>query len=165
MLSQQDQQKAARKFADNWKDKGDEKQETQRFWIQLLQNVLGVADGASYIEFEKRVKLSHTSFIDAYIASTKVLIEQKGIKIDLHKAYEQSDGAVLTPFELEKRETKANTQGKNAGSARSRILPIVAGRLLPPIREKAKTSAEKRKSRCEQAFWLENSMTLLSKNT
>lgn len=103
MLSQQDQQKAARKFADNWKDKGDEKQETQRFWIQLLQNVLGVADGASYIEFEKRVKLSHTSFIDAYIASTKVLIEQKGIKIDLHKAYEQSDGAVLTPFEQAKR--------------------------------------------------------------
>ena len=102
-MTQKEQIRVAKKFADDWNDRGDEKQETQRFWIQLLQNVLGVADGASYIEFEKRVKLSHTSFIDAYIATTKVLIEQKGVKIDLHKAYEQSDGAVLTPFEQAKR--------------------------------------------------------------
>ncbi|MBO7053849.1 MAG: class I SAM-dependent DNA methyltransferase [Bacteroidales bacterium] len=98
-----EKKKAAKEFAEEWAGRGDEKQETQRFWIQLLQNVLGIADGASYIEFEKRVKLSHTSFIDAYISSTKVLIEQKGLKIDLHKAYEQSDGTVLTPFEQAKR--------------------------------------------------------------
>ena len=102
-MTQIEQQKAAKKFAEDWKDKGDEKQESQRFWIQLLQNVLGVSDPASYIEFEKRVQLTHTSFIDAYIAETKVLIEQKGIKIDLHKAYEQSDGQVLTPFQQAKR--------------------------------------------------------------
>ena len=102
-MTQIEQQKAAKKFADDWKDKGDEKQESQRFWIQLLENVLGVSDPASYIEFEKRVQLTHTSFIDAYIAETKVLIEQKGIKIDLHKAYEQSDGQVLTPFQQAKR--------------------------------------------------------------
>lgn len=98
-----EKKKATKEFAEEWAGRGDEKQETQRFWIQLLQNVLGIADGASYIEFEKRVKLSHTSFIDAYISSTKVLIEQKGLKIDLHKAYEQSDGTVLTPFEQAKR--------------------------------------------------------------
>ena len=98
-----EKKKAAKEFAEEWAGRGDEKQETQRFWIQLLQNVLGIADGASYIEFEKRVKLSHTSFIDAYISSTKVLIEQKGLKIDLHNAYEQSDGTVLTPFEQAKR--------------------------------------------------------------
>ncbi len=65
--------------------------------------MFGIVSPANYIEFEKRVKLSHTSYIDAYIADTKVLIEQKGAKIDLHKAYEQSDGAVLTPFEQAKR--------------------------------------------------------------
>lgn len=102
-MTQIEQKEAAQEFAEFWKDKGDEKQESQRFWIQLLQNVLGVSDPASYIEFEKRVQLTHTSYIDAYIAETKVLIEQKGIKIDLHKAYEQSDGQVLTPFQQAKR--------------------------------------------------------------
>ena len=98
-----EQTKAAAAFADFWAGKGDEKQETSRFWIDLLQNVLGIDNPAKYIEFEKRVKLSHTSFIDAYIPDTKVLIEQKGAKIDLHKAYEQSDGSVLTPYEQAKR--------------------------------------------------------------
>ena len=102
-MTQTEQIAAAKEFASFWENKGDEKQESQRFWIDLLQNVLGVTNPAKYIEFEKRVQLSHTSYIDAYIANTKVLIEQKGIKIDLHKAYEQSDGVVLTPFEQAKR--------------------------------------------------------------
>lgn len=102
-MTQAEQQKAAKTFAENWSGKGDEKQETQRYWMQLLGEVLGVRSPASYIEFEKRVKLSHTSFIDAYIPETKVLIEQKGLKIDLNKAYEQSDGTVLTPYEQAKR--------------------------------------------------------------
>ena len=102
-MTQTEQIAAAKEFAEFWKDKGDEKQESQRFWIDLLQNVLGVTNPAKYIEFEKRVQISHTSYIDAYIADTKVLIEQKGSKIDIHKAYEQSDGAVLTPFEQAKR--------------------------------------------------------------
>lgn len=97
------QAKAAKTFAAFWANKGDEKQETSRFWIDLLHNVLGINDAERYIEFEKRVKLTHTSFIDAYIPATKVLIEQKSAKIDLHKAYEQSDGAWLTPFEQAKR--------------------------------------------------------------
>lgn len=98
-----EQQQAAAQFAEFWAGKGDEKQETSRFWIDLLQNVLGIANPAKYIEFEKRVKLSHTSFIDAYIPETKVLIEQKGAKIDLHKAYAQSDGSELTPYQQAKR--------------------------------------------------------------
>ena len=98
-----EQQQSAAQFAEFWAGKGDEKQETSRFWIDLLQNVLGITNPAKYIEFEKRVKLSHTSFIDAYIPETKVLIEQKGAKIDLHKAYAQSDGCELTPYQQAKR--------------------------------------------------------------
>ncbi|MDY4175239.1 MAG: DNA methyltransferase, partial [Bacteroidales bacterium] len=94
---------AARDFAIQWKDRGDEKQETQRYWISLLGDVLGTPQPANAIEFEKRVKLTHTSFIDAYIPATHVLIEQKSIDIDLTKAYAQSDGASLTPFEQAKR--------------------------------------------------------------
>ncbi len=90
-------------FAKQWKGKGDEKQETQRFWIQLLSEVLGVTDATNRIEFEKRVQLSHTSFIDAYIPETKVLIEQKSADINLHKQYRQSDGEMLTPYGQAKR--------------------------------------------------------------
>ena len=90
-------------FAKQWKGKGDEKQETQRFWIQLLSDVLGVTDATNRIEFEKRVQLSHTSFIDAYIPETKVLIEQKSADINLHKQYRQSDGEMLTPYGQAKR--------------------------------------------------------------
>ena len=41
-MTQAEQQKAAKQFAEYWKDKGDEKQETQRYWIGLLQEILGV---------------------------------------------------------------------------------------------------------------------------
>ena len=102
-MTQAEQQKAAKQFAEYWKDRGDEKQETQRYWIGLLGDVLGIANATNYIEFEKKVKLKHTSFIDAYISDTKVLIEQKGSKIDLTKPQEQSDGAILTPFGQAKR--------------------------------------------------------------
>jgi len=97
------QSKTAKNFSEFWLGKGDEKQETSRFWIQLLGEVLGMQDPTSYIEFEKRVKLAHTSFIDAYIPKTKVLIEQKSSDIDLHKGYQQSDGKLLTPFQQAKR--------------------------------------------------------------
>ena len=97
------QRAAARDFARKWENHGDEKQETSRFWIALLGDVLGIAGPADRIEFEKRVKLSHTSFIDGYIPETKVLIEQKSLDIDLSKAYTQSDGTQLTPFEQAKR--------------------------------------------------------------
>ncbi len=68
---------AARQFVKDWTGRGDEKQETQVFWISLLQNVFGVEQATNAIEFEVRVKLDHTSFIDGYIKDTHVLIEQK----------------------------------------------------------------------------------------
>ena len=88
---------AAKQFAADWQGRGDEKQETQRFWIELLTKIFG-ADGSAMISFELPVKLSHTSFIDGYIEQTRVLIEQKGREIDLRKGYKQSDGSLLTPF-------------------------------------------------------------------
>lgn len=94
---------AAKTFAEAWKGRGDEKQETSLFWIGLLGDVLGVRNPTACIEFEKQVKLSRASFIDAYLPGTKVLIEQKGRKVDLRKAYEQSDGSRLTPFRQAKR--------------------------------------------------------------
>ncbi len=94
---------AAKQFAADWKGRGDEKQETQAFWMTLLQKVFGVEEPDKFIAFEVPVKLSHTSFIDGYIASTHVLIEQKGQGIDLRKGYKQSDGSLLSPFRQARR--------------------------------------------------------------
>ena len=102
-MTEAEQRKAARKFVQEWRGKGDEKQDTQRFWIQLLREVLGVEEPEAFISFELPVKLDHTSFIDAYIDTTRVLIEQKGLDISLKKGYRQSDGSMLTPFQQARR--------------------------------------------------------------
>ena len=93
------QKKAAKEFAEKWCGRGDEKQDTQTFWLSLLRDVFGVANPEDSIQFEKRIKLGHTSFIDAYIPSTKVLIEQKSVDVDLLKPAKQSDGTFLTPYQ------------------------------------------------------------------
>ena len=97
------QRAAAKQFVKDWTGHGDEKQETQRFWIALLQNVFGVEQATNVIEFEVPVKLGHVSFIDGYLKDTNVLIEQKGADIDLRKGYKQSDGSMLTPFQQARR--------------------------------------------------------------
>lgn len=91
-------------FVEAWKGKGDEKQDTQRFWMELLYMVLGVENPARHLLFEKKVKLEDsTRFIDGYIPETKVLIEQKGKHIDLSKPELQSGGASLTPYNQARR--------------------------------------------------------------
>ena len=97
------QKAAAKKFAKEWDGKGDEKQDTSRFWIELLQKVYGVEDVTNFIRFEQRVKLENTSFIDAMIPATHTLIEQKSLGIDLNAPIRQSDGSLLKPSEQAKR--------------------------------------------------------------
>lgn len=102
-MSTNTQKQAARQFVKDWAGKGYEKGETSRFWIALLQNVFGIQDATKFIEFELPVKTilkdKGSDFIDGYIPSTKVLIEQKGSKVDLSAKYRQSDGQELTPFQ------------------------------------------------------------------
>ncbi|MCR4627360.1 MAG: hypothetical protein K5640_06895, partial [Treponema sp.] len=102
-MTQAEQKKAAKKFIEDWTGHGYEKGESQKFWIDLLCNVFGVQDFANFISFEDQVKLDHTSFIDGYIAQTKVLIEQKSIDKDLRAPIQQSDKTWLSPFQQAKR--------------------------------------------------------------
>ncbi len=97
------QRTAAKNFVAYWTGRGDEKQETQRFWIDLLRNVYGVTEPEKAIAFECPVKLDHVSFIDGYLKETRVLIEQKGADIDLRRGYKQSDGSMLTPYQQARR--------------------------------------------------------------
>ena len=102
-MTDREQKKAAKEFAERWKDKGYEKGQSQPFWIDLLEHVYGVENAMGFISFEDQVHLDHTSFIDGRIAATKVMIEQKSIDKDLRKAIRQSDGTFLNPFQQAKR--------------------------------------------------------------
>ena len=101
-----EQRAAARQFVQDWTGRGDEKQDAQNFWRQLLSKVFGVADPEKALSFEYRVKNDQTNttiFIDGYIHDTQVLIEQKSFDVNLSKGYLQSDGSKLTPFQQARR--------------------------------------------------------------
>ncbi len=102
-MKKEQQQQAARSFAEQWANRGYEKGESQQFWIDLLTHVYGVENFAEFIQFENQVRLEHTSFIDGYIPSTQVMIEQKGRDKDLNTPIRQSDGSYLTAFQQAKR--------------------------------------------------------------
>lgn len=104
-----EQRKAAEKFAKNYLKrslKETEDQITQTFWLTLLRDVYGVQNADQFISFEKRVRVPSSKSpkrIDGFIASTKVLIEQKSRGICLDNKIEQSGGILLTPYEQAKR--------------------------------------------------------------
>ena len=102
-MNLKEQQKQAKAFIERWENRGNERQDTQSFWLDLLQSVYGIENPSEYIKFEDTVMMDHTSFMDGYIDTTKVLIEQKGANKDLSKAIKQSDGSFLTPFQQAKR--------------------------------------------------------------
>ena len=102
-----ERRKAAKKFAEDWKARGDEKSDSQSFWLAFLREVLGVTEPEKVISFEERVKLDHTSFIDGHIPSTHVLIEQKKRGVDLRSPIRQSDGTLLSPFQQAQRYSAA----------------------------------------------------------
>ena len=102
-MKEADQKRAATAFVKRWQDRGNERQDSQTFWLDLLETVYDIPNPGEYISFEDRVMLDHTSFIDGFIDTTKVLIEQKGRNKSLFDGIRQSDGSLLSPFEQAKR--------------------------------------------------------------
>ena len=90
-----------KKFVAQWS--GYEKCKTHSFWLSFLRDVLGVAEPEKLIRFEVPVKLKHTSFIDAFLPDTKVIIEQKSLSENLAQEKSQSDGSTLKPYEQAQR--------------------------------------------------------------
>ncbi len=86
-------------FAAKWRDRGDENQDTQLFWIDFYQNVLGVEDAIGMLKFETPVATAasaHNGYIDVLVPSAKVIIEQKSRGVDLAKP-ETRQGRLVTP--------------------------------------------------------------------
>src|SRR5699024_1583570 len=104
-MNTSERKRAAKKFIDRWTGRGNEKQDSQSFWLDLLQTVYGIENPTEYISFEDSVSnmMDSTSYIDGYIETTNVLIEQKGQHRDLNKGIRQSDGSYLTPFQQAQR--------------------------------------------------------------
>ena len=103
MNTEKQQRTAAAAFAKRWEGRGYEKGESQTFWIELLTEIFGVESPSTFITFEQQAQLDHTSFIDAMIPGTHVMIEQKSLGKNLRQGIRQSDGSLLTPFQQAQR--------------------------------------------------------------
>ena len=88
--------KQIQEFIDRWDGRGDEKQETQKFWLDLMQNVLGIANAIHDTEFEH--KTAGGGFIDVLCPDARFLVEQKSADVDLDKK-EPRQGEMVTPVE------------------------------------------------------------------
>lgn len=85
-----------REFIDRWDGQGHEKQETQKFWLDLMQNVLGMTNAIHDTEFEH--KTASGGFIDVLCPDARFLVEQKSAGVDLDKKEPRQEGQV-TPVE------------------------------------------------------------------
>lgn len=95
--------RAAEEFAQRWSGQGYEKGQTQLFWSELLSEVMGIKHPSQFISFELKIGVAGKKYIDAYIESTKVLIEQKSYGTDLNARIRQSDGLMLNAAEQAQR--------------------------------------------------------------
>ncbi len=93
-----EQKRAAKQFVTRWKSLSCVEEEHSRsFWIELLQDVIGVPNATRMLEFERKVKGRK---IDVFYEDMGILIEQKGRGISLDKASERSKKAgEETPYQ------------------------------------------------------------------
>ena len=96
------QREAARQFYYKWTGKGREDEDARSYWIDILQDILGVEHVTDRVDFEKKVigADGNTKRIDVYIPETHVLIEQKSLGIALDKPQAGHDS--MTPYEQAK---------------------------------------------------------------
>ena len=101
-MTDAEKREAARQFYNKWVNKGEEKKDDQSYWLDFLQNIMGIENATDRIQFQKDVPGPNhkTKWIDAYIPETRVLIEQKSLNIDLGKP--QAGHYGMTPYEQAK---------------------------------------------------------------
>ena len=97
--------KEAKEFVKRWRKRLDaipegsnnEQQDTQKFWVDLLINVLGIPSNTidSFVDFERKVRGRR---IDVLVSDHNFLCEQKSWGIDLDKP-EARNGGMETPFQ------------------------------------------------------------------
>lgn len=104
-MSLTEQRVAAGNFIERWKAaEGNEDREARSFWIELLHDVLGIANPTHMLDFERRVKGRK---IDVFCEDMGVLVEAKsrGVKLDHQHQRGTADGGakrMVTPYEQAK---------------------------------------------------------------
>lgn len=85
-------------FVARWQNEpGNEEEQSRSFWIQLLEEVLGVQNATHVLQFERKVKGRK---IDVFYEDMGILIEQKGRGISLDEATVRSKKAgPETPYQ------------------------------------------------------------------
>ncbi len=101
-MTDQERREAARQFWYKWNGRGKEDEDARSYWIDILQNILGIDHVTDRVDFEKKVigGDGNTKRIDVYIPETHVLIEQKSLGIALDKPQAGHNGQ--TPYEQAK---------------------------------------------------------------
>ncbi len=100
-----EQRKNARDFVGRWQAKeGNEQRESNSYWIELCQNVLGIANPTTVLDFERKVKGRR---IDVFFEDVGVLIENKSRGINLDTPEQRGKDRYgnirwVTPFEQAK---------------------------------------------------------------
>lgn len=97
--------KEAKDFVKRWQKRlgaipagsNNEQQDTQKFWVDLLINVLGIPSNTidSFVDFERKVRGRR---IDVFVSDHNFLCEQKSWGIDLDKP-EPRNGGMETPLQ------------------------------------------------------------------
>lgn len=97
--------KEAKEFVKRWQKRlaaipagsNNEQQNTQKFWVDLLINVLGIPSNTidSFVDFERKVRGRR---IDVFVSDHNFLCEQKSWGIDLDKP-EPRNGGMETPLQ------------------------------------------------------------------
>ena len=97
-----EQKKAAKKFVERWKAaEGNEQRESNKFWIELCGEVLGIANPTHVLDFERKVKGKR---IDVFYEDMGVLIENKSRGVDLDEPEQRGkdkkgNPRIVTPYE------------------------------------------------------------------
>lgn len=96
-----EQKRAPQEFVKRWKAMPCVEEEHSRsFWIELLEDVLGLSNATHFLEFERKVKGRK---IDVFYEDMGILVEMKGRGISLDKASERSKKAgEETPYQQAK---------------------------------------------------------------
>ena len=76
--------KQAKAFAEYWANKGYEKGESQKFWLDLLEHVLGIDNAREYISFEDQIKIDKTSFIVSLVLTSNLFVTLIGMFLSLN---------------------------------------------------------------------------------
>lgn len=97
--------KEAKEFVKRWQKRlaaipagsNNEQQDTQKFWVDLLINVLGIPSNSidSFVDFERKVRGRR---IDVFVSDHNFLCEQKSWGIDLDKP-EPRNGGMEAPLQ------------------------------------------------------------------